>query len=127
MQMVPGQEATGVIVELSEAVHKIELGDHMVFLLVPSCSSCQQCVRSRPAFCEPAARPNSAGILLSGERRLRIDGKTLNHHLSDSRYSTYAVAGQKSVVSISRNLPFEEAALFGCALLAEVGAVVSAG
>jgi alcohol dehydrogenase len=63
--------------------------------------------------------------LLSGERRLREDSKTLNHHIGVSGFAEYAVVSQRSAVKIDHDLTSAEAALFGCAVLTGVGAVVN--
>jgi len=49
----------------------------------------------------------------------------LNHHLGVSGFAEYAVVSRRSVVKIDRDLPLTEAALFGCAVLTGVGAVVN--
>jgi alcohol dehydrogenase len=71
------------------------------------------------------AAANTAGTLLSGNRRLGHDGKTINHHLGVSAFADHAVVSRRSLVKIDRELPLEEAALFGCAVLTGVGAVVN--
>ena len=49
----------------------------------------------------------------------------MNHHLGCSAFAEYAVVSRRSVVKIDPELPLEEAALFGCAVLTGVGAVVN--
>jgi len=95
----------------------------MVFM--PSCGHCLPCAEGRPALCEPGAAANGAGTLLSGARRLHCDGVDINHHLGVSGFAEYAVVSRRSVVKIDRDLPLDEAALFGCAVLTGVGAVVN--
>ncbi|HXA23040.1 MAG TPA: zinc-binding dehydrogenase, partial [Acetobacteraceae bacterium] len=73
----------------------------------------------------PGAAANGAGTLLSGKRRLHCDGAEVNHHLGVSGFAEYAVVSRRSVVKIDRDLPLDEAALFGCAVLTGVGAVVN--
>ncbi len=125
--MVLGHEAAGVVVEVSDGVHAATVGDHVVFSFVPSCGLCDHCVHGRFVLCEPAAKANGAGTLLTGERRLHLDAKDLNHHLGVSGFATHAVVAQESVVVIDPDLPFNEAALFGCAVLTGVGAVINTG
>jgi alcohol dehydrogenase len=69
-------------------------------------------------LCEPGAAANGAGTLLSGARRLtRGGGVALNHHLGCSVFAEYATVSRPSVVKISRDVPLDEAALFGCAVM----------
>jgi Zn-dependent alcohol dehydrogenase len=49
----------------------------------------------------------------------------MNHHLGVSAFSDHIVVSEKSAVKIDDELPFELAALFGCAVLTGVGAVVN--
>ena len=99
-------------------------GDHVVFVFVPSCGHCEPCTVGRPALCEPGAAANGAGTLLSGARRLhRSDGTPVNHHLGVSAFADYATVSRRSLVKVDQDLPLDEAALFGCAVLTGVGAV----
>src|SRR3546814_13839519 len=94
-------------------------------ICVPSCGHCLPCTEGRPALCEPGARANGVGTLLSGARRLHLEGRDVNHHMGVSAFAQYAVCARPSLVQIDSNLPLEAAALFGCAVLTGVGAVVN--
>ena len=125
MPMALGHESAGVVEALGEDVDDLEIGDHVVMVFMPSCGHCVPCAEGRPALCEPGAAANGAGTLLSGKRRLHCDGVDLNHHLGVSGFAEYAVVSRRSVVKITKDLPLDEAALFGCAVLTGVGAVVN--
>jgi alcohol dehydrogenase len=125
MPMALGHEAAGVVEHLGDGVQDLAVGDHVVLVFVPSCGHCHPCAEGRPALCEPGAAANSAGTLLNGARRLMRDGQTINHHLGCSAFATHAVVSRRSAIKIDRELPLEHAALFGCAVLTGVGAVVN--
>jgi alcohol dehydrogenase len=125
MPMALGHEAAGIVEELGQGVTDLECGDHVVLVFVPSCGHCEPCAEGRPALCEPGAAANSAGTLLSGARRLSRNGQPIHHHLGCSVFAEYATVSRRSVVRIDRELPLDEAALFGCAVLTGVGAVVN--
>jgi alcohol dehydrogenase len=124
--MALGHEAAGVVEVVGEGVHDLEKGDHVVLVFVPSCGHCAPCAEGRPALCEPGMKANTAGTLLSGERRLfRGDGTQVNHHMGCSAFADYAVVSRRSAVKVDPELPLEEAALFGCAVLTGTGAVIN--
>jgi alcohol dehydrogenase len=125
LPMVLGHEAAGVVVALGERVTDLGLGDHVVTAFVPSCGACEPCLKSRPALCEPGAASNTQGTLLGGGRRLSASGQPLNHHLGVSAFATHAVVSRHSLIKVDRGLPFDQAALFGCAVMTGVGAVVN--
>ena len=125
MPMALGHEAAGVVEQLGDGVNDLAVGDHVVLVFVPSCGHCLPCAEGRPALCEPGAAANGAGTLLSGARRLTRNAATINHHLGCSAFATHAVVSRRSAIKIDRELPLEHAALFGCAVLTGVGAVVN--
>ena len=123
--MALGHEAAGVVEALGDGVTDLSVGDHVVLVFVPSCGRCGPCAAGRPALCEPGARANGAGTLLSGARRLSFRAEPVNHHLGVSAFADHAVVARESCVKIDPELPLEFAALFGCAVLTGVGAVVN--
>jgi len=125
LPMALGHEAAGIVEALGEGVVDLKVGDHVVLVFVPSCGRCGPCSAGRPALCEPAVKANVAGTLLSGERRLALRAEPVNHLLGVSAFADYAVVARESCVKIDSALPFELAALFGCAVLTGVGAVVN--
>jgi alcohol dehydrogenase len=125
LPMVLGHEAAGVVEDLGPGVDDLTVGDHVVMVFVPSCGHCVPCAEGRPALCEPGAAANGNGTLLSGARRIHCDGADVNHHLGCSAFAEYATVARRSLVKIDRELPLDEAALFGCAVMTGVGAVIN--
>jgi alcohol dehydrogenase len=123
--MALGHEAAGIVEEVGVGVTDLGRGDHVVMVFVPSCGHCLPCSEGRPALCEPGAAANVAGTLLSGARRLHRDGTPIHHHLGCSAFAEYATVSRRSLVKIDPELPLTEAALFGCAVLTGVGAVLN--
>jgi alcohol dehydrogenase len=125
LPMVLGHEAAGVVERVGEGVTSLARGDHVVAAFVPSCGHCGPCDAGRPALYEPGFAANSAGTLLAGVRRLHDAKGEVHHHLGVSGFADHAVLAANSLVRVPADLPFAEAALFGCAVITGVGAVVN--
>jgi len=123
MPMVLGHEASGVVQEIGPGVNDLKVGDHVALVFAPSCGQCISCIEGHPGRCEPGQQANGAGKLLNGGMRLHQHGKDVYHHVGVSAFAQYCVANRGSMVKIDKELPFDEAALFGCAVLTGVGAV----
>ena len=122
--IVPGHEAAAEVIEVGSAVLDLKAGDHVVLVFRPSCGACPDCSVGRPALCGPGGESNAAGGLLGGYRRLSLlGGGTLHHHMGCAAFAEYATVSRRSVVPIDRDLPWTQAALFGCAVLTGAGAV----
>ncbi|WP_029420669.1 zinc-dependent alcohol dehydrogenase family protein [Alicyclobacillus macrosporangiidus] len=124
--MVLGHEAAGEVVAVGPGVVNVQPGDHVVCSFVPTCGYCVPCQEGRPNLCETGAAANTAGTLLGGGRRLhQEDGADIHHHLGVSGFAEYAVVSQHSLVRVDPDVPFDELAVFGCAVMTGVGAVVN--
>ncbi len=127
LPLVLGHEAAGEVAQVGEGVAQFAVGDRVVLAFVPSCGECEPCRSGRAALCEPGAATNTAGTLASGERRWSGDeGELLHHHLGISAFAQQTIVSALSAVKIPDDLPFEVAALFGCAALTGVGAALNA-
>ncbi|MET0853764.1 MAG: alcohol dehydrogenase catalytic domain-containing protein [Microterricola sp.] len=128
LPMAIGHEAAGIVDVVGEGVEGISPGDHVVVVFVPSCGDCRACSAGRPALCYRAAEANACGDLLHGDAVLRDgDQQRVNHHLGVSGFADYAVVAAESLVVIDKDVPFDIAAMFGCAALTGMGAVLNTG
>ncbi len=123
--MALGHEASGTVMQVGDGVSDLKPGDRVVLVFVPSCGHCLPCMEGRPALCEPGAEANGKGTLLSGERRLHVGAQYVHHHVGVSAFAEHAVVSRRSCVKIEQDIDPVEAALFGCAVLTGVGAVVN--
>ena len=124
--MVLGHEGSGEIMEVGSAVNDINVGDHVVFQFSASCGRCRRCLEGRPQVCETAAATKGAGDLMSGHSRIRdANGERVSHHSGVSCMAEYAVSDRGSVVVVDKSIPLADAALFGCAVMTGVGAVIN--
>ena len=125
MPMVLGHEASGIVEEVGEGVTRLAAGDHVVFVFMPSCGACDMCAAGKPSLCAKGFASNGAGTLLSGAIRLSKDDHPLFHQVGVSCFAEYAVADQSSLVKVDPDLSLEDAALFSCAVITGVGAVMN--
>ena len=123
--MALGHEASATVVKVGDGVTNLKAGDRVVLVFVPSCGTCMPCQEGRPALCEPGAEANGKGTLLSGSRRLHLGQQAVNHHVGVSAFAEHAVVSSRSCVKVEADIDPVESALFGCAVLTGVGAVVN--
>lgn len=120
-----GHEAAGIVREVGDNVSEVGVGAHAVLSFVSPCGGCECCQQGRPNLCATHWNARNSGTLLSGEKRLSLNGEPLNHFSGISAFAEYAVVSRHAVIPIDADIPMEVAALFGCAVMTGVGAVVN--
>ncbi|UPY36980.1 zinc-dependent alcohol dehydrogenase family protein [Sediminicoccus sp. KRV36] len=124
LPIIIGHEGAGIVRALGEGVTGLAEGDHVVALFVTSCGDCRYCVRGRPNICAASFDTRAKGTLMSGARRLkRLNGEVVNHNSGLSLFAQFAVVMRDSLVKIEKDIPLEDAALFGCAVMTGAGAI----
>lgn len=126
MPMALGHEAAATVLALGDPDEPgLAVGDRVVLVFLPSCGQCPACLSGEGYLCAPAAAANGKGELMRGGSRLSCEGGQVHHHLGVSAFATQAVVDRRSLVKIDPDIPPETAALFGCAVLTGVGAVMN--
>jgi alcohol dehydrogenase len=121
-----GHEGSGEVVEVGSAIDDVRPGDHVVFQFSASCGRCRRCLEGRPQACERAAAAKAVGDLMAGGSRITaLNGERISHHSGLSVMSEYVVVDRGSVVVIDKSVPLADAAVFGCAVMTGVGAVMN--
>jgi alcohol dehydrogenase len=123
--MALGHEAAATVLRAGDPDGGFEPGDRVVLAFLPACGQCADCGSGHGFLCAPAAAANGAGRLLRGGHRLHEGDHDVYHHLGVSAFATHAVIDQRSAVKIPADIAPEIAALFGCAVLTGVGAVLN--
>jgi Zn-dependent alcohol dehydrogenase len=121
--VVLGHEGAGVVEAVGSGVEALAEGDHVALSWAPYCGTCEQCLRDLPHLCGTAWPLMLAGGLLDGTSRLRFGGAPVNHYCFLSSFAERAVVPERSCIRIPDDVPFEVAALVGCAVTSGVGAV----
>ncbi len=123
---VGGHEGAGIVREVGQGVQAFAPGDHVVMTTGAGCGHCGNCANQRPVLCDNAGAGRTQGLLSNGARRLSADGEPVFHYSGVSSFAQYAVTTPQSLVKASESIPLEIAAMFGCAVVTGVGAVLNA-
>lgn len=124
--LVLGHEGAGLVEEVGDGVKGLEPGDRVLFNWLPACESCPACLRGDYTLCQRLPGTIFKATLLDGTTRLRtLDGLPLKHYLGAATMAEYAVISQASAIPIPEDVPFEVAAITGCAVATGVGAVIN--
>jgi len=120
---VLGHEGAGVVEAVGPGVERVAVGDAVALSWAPSCGACPECLRELPQLCSAAWPAMGRGGLMDGTTRLSRDGEPVYHYSFISSFAEAAVVPERSCVAIPRDVPFEIAALVGCAVTTGIGAV----
>jgi S-(hydroxymethyl)glutathione dehydrogenase/alcohol dehydrogenase len=121
--LVAGHEGAGVVRQVGPGVSKVKPGDHIVMSWSPVCGVCYHCNKRQPYLCQLAASTNH-GMMIDQSFRLKKGDQPINKMLGVGSFSEYNVVNQESVIRISEDIPFDIAAITGCAVSTGVGAVL---
>jgi len=120
--LVLGHEAAGEVVELGEGVASLALGDHVVSSFIYMCGKCRFCSAGRPVLCLEQGK--AITTLPDGSVRTRdAGGNPLSVFSGCGVMAEYATLHVDNLVKIDPQIPFDRAALVGCAVTTGVGAV----
>ncbi|MBM3131946.1 MAG: Zn-dependent alcohol dehydrogenase, partial [Chloroflexi bacterium] len=125
MPVVLGHEGAGVVVKVGPAVTKLKPGDHVVLPAIYSCGECRHCIEGRPTLCSASLKYLMMGTMPSGEKRLHMRGKDLNHFFCASAFAEYAVVPDRIAVRIRPDAPLDVACVVSCAVSTGAGAVIN--
>jgi S-(hydroxymethyl)glutathione dehydrogenase/alcohol dehydrogenase len=124
--VVLGHEGAGVVVEVGPGVTKVKAGDAVVINWLPGCNECPTCLAGRPNLCERFPSTTFQSLMPDGGTRHKtLDGMVLKPYLSSATMAEYAVIHQDGIVPLPEGVPFEVAAVIGCAVMTGVGAVLN--
>ena len=124
--LVLGHEGAGIVEAVGGDVTRVKPGDRVLVNWLPACETCPTCLSGRYNLCERLRGTTFQALLPDGTSRLKtLDGLTLKHYLSAATMSEYAVVHQASAIPFPDDVPFEVAAVIGCAVATGVGAVIN--
>jgi alcohol dehydrogenase len=119
---VLGHEGAGIVEAVGDGVD-LAPGVHVLLSWLPSCGRCEECLRDLPHLCATTWQAMAAGGLLDGATRLSRDGEPVFHYCFLSTFAERAVVPARCCIAMPDDVPFDVAALVGCAITTGTGAV----
>jgi Zn-dependent alcohol dehydrogenase len=119
---VLGHEGAGVVEQVGEGVELVP-GTPVALSWLPACGRCEECLRDLDHLCTTAWGGMATGGLLDGRARLSRGGEPVYHYSFLSSFAERTVVPVRCCIPLPRDVPFEIAALVGCAVTTGTGAV----
>lgn len=124
--LVLGHEGAGTVDAVGEGVESVQPGQRVMINWLPSCDSCANCQSGHPSLCETFPATTFQGLLADRTSRFKTqDGLGLKQLLSAATMSECTVVTEAGVIPLPDDVPFEVAAITGCAVMTGVGAVMN--
>jgi Zn-dependent alcohol dehydrogenase len=120
---VLGHEGAGIVEAIGEGVTRVAVGDHVALSWTPWCGACEECARDLPQLCSTVWPAMGTGGLMDGTPRLSRNGDAVYHYSFLSTFADACVVPERSCIPIADDVPFDVAALVGCAVSTGSGAV----
>ena len=108
-----GHEGAGVVTEVGDEIHDLEVGDHVVLSFLPSCGRCRMCVSGRSNMCD-LGNGVLGGTAPDGTHRVHARGKGVGCMSYLGTFAPYATVPVDAAVKIPQDIPLDKAALIGC-------------
>jgi aryl-alcohol dehydrogenase len=121
--VVLGHEGAGVVQKVGKSVMSVKRGDHVV-LSYQSCGHCRPCRSGHPTDCEQFYEANFGFKRLDGSNALQGSGVG-GHFFGQSSFATHALATERNLVKVSKDLRLELLAPLGCGLQTGAGTVMN--
>ncbi len=117
-RIVMGHEGAGKVVRVGDGVSHITPGDRVMLNWAIPCGVCFQCVRGKENICEDRGSVPDA-------RFHHADGP-INASFSLGTMATHVVVPEAAVLPLREAVPYEVAAIMGCAVMTGFGSAVNA-
>ena len=116
---VLGHEAAGVVEAVGSEVRTVRPGDHVVTCMTPYCGHCDHCLTGHMSLCVSKELQRSD----DEPPRLEAPAGPMAQFLNLSAFAEQMLVHAHACVAIDKAMPFDRAALIGCAVVTGFGAV----
>jgi aryl-alcohol dehydrogenase len=127
LPIVLGHEGAGVVESIGANVRKVAPGDHVVLSFM-SCGHCARCAAGQPAYCAKGHPLCFGGAREDGTTAMQDDhaAPVHDHFFGQSSFGTFALAHERTVVKVRKDVPLERLGPLGCGIQTGAGAVMNA-
>jgi S-(hydroxymethyl)glutathione dehydrogenase / alcohol dehydrogenase len=111
-----GHEGSGVVTKVGKSVTGVQEGDHVILAFIPSCGQCQPCLKGFRSLCDRGAVLLGGKAIADGTSRVHAGSTEVSPMNLLGTFAPYMTVHKDSVVKIDPDIPFESAAIMGCAV-----------
>jgi S-(hydroxymethyl)glutathione dehydrogenase / alcohol dehydrogenase len=111
-----GHEGAGVVTKVGKNVKGLEEGDHVILAFIPACGECPPCLKGFRSLCDRGALLLGGKAIADGTSRVHAGSHEVSPMNLLGTFAPYMTVHKDSVVKIDADIPFETAAIMGCAL-----------
>ncbi|MEC9473750.1 MAG: zinc-binding dehydrogenase [Actinomycetota bacterium] len=124
---VLGHEGAGEVVAVGPNVSATRPGDRVALNWVPSCKNCFFCARKQHHLCPEITQRIFTGFMADGTSRISRSNQPVLHYSGISTWADHMVVPAECCQILDPRVPFEVAAVVGCAVATGVGAAMHRG
>ncbi|BBY18446.1 NDMA-dependent alcohol dehydrogenase [Mycolicibacterium litorale] len=111
-----GHEGAGVVTKVGKNVTGLAEGDHVILAFIPACGQCQPCLKGHRSLCDRGALLLGGKAIADGTSRVYAGSTEVSPMNLLGTFAPYMTVHKDSVVKIDHDVPFETAAIMGCAV-----------
>ncbi len=117
-RLILGHEGAGKVLAVGAGVTRFSVDDRVMLNWAIPCGVCFQCQRGKENICEDHGTVP--------DERFRYERGALNASFNLGTMATHAIVPEAAVVKLDPGVPFEVAAIMGCAVMTGFGSAVNA-